>query len=91
MEGCKIAKGISKELSTFLLWNKENKIGFKTECYEGWDCVVEICCKIYAKHKHHLLADLKGVVVNSAEAFTKRTNNIKKHQVLVFDNKTCVF
>ena len=40
MEACKTVKGISRELSTFLLWGKENIIGYKVECYEGWDQVV---------------------------------------------------
>ena len=35
MEACKTVKGISRELSTFLLWGKENIIGYKVECYEG--------------------------------------------------------
>ena len=83
MEACKTIKGISKELSTFLLWGKGNIIGYKTECYVGWYQVVEVWCKICAKHKHQLLTDLKGVAVNSAKAFTEGVINIAKLQVLV--------
>ena len=65
-----LMKGISNDLSTFLLWGKENIIGYKTKGYEGRDHVVEIQWKICAKHKHCLLTDLKRVAVNSAIAFT---------------------
>ena len=82
MEARKTIKGISKELSTFLLWGKGNIIGYKIECYVGWYQVAEICCKICAKHKHQLLTDLKGVAVNSDKAFTEGVINIAKHQVL---------
>ena len=81
MEAGKTVKGISKRLSTFLSWDKENIIGHKTECYEGQDCFVEIC-KICAKHKYCLLADLKGAALNSVKAFTEGMSNITKHQVL---------
>ena len=62
------------------LWNKENITGYKTECYEGQARVVQIWCKICAKHKDRLLADLKGAAVNSAS--TEGTNNVAKHQIL---------
>ena len=41
---------------------------------------MEIWCKICAKHKHFLLADLKGAAFNSAKVLTEGKNNVKKHK-----------
>ena len=79
MEIHKTVKGISKE---YLPFYHEINTGYKAECCEGWDRVVEIWCKICKKNKPHLLAALKGAAVNSAKACTKGTNNVTKDQVL---------
>ena len=38
-------EGISKELSTFLSWGKENVIGYKTKAVSEKEVVVEIVAK----------------------------------------------
>ena len=76
-------EGISKELSTFLSWGKENVIGYKTKTVNEKEVVVEIWCKACAKHKNKITSSVKGAAIQSLKAFTCEMNNITKHQVSV--------
>ena len=73
--------GVSKDVSTFLSWGKENIIGYKTKKVADKELVIEIWCKICAKHKVQLLTSVKGAAVQFLKAFTSGTNNVTKHQV----------
>lgn len=73
-------EGICKELSIFLFWGKENVSGYKT--VNEKEVVVEICCKVCAKHKNKLCS-VKGAGIQSLKAFACGMNSVTKHQVSV--------
>ena len=50
-------KGITKELSTFLLCGKEQIIGYKLEEKDFRKIVTKVWCKVCAKHKDEILND----------------------------------
>ena len=75
-------EGICKELAIFLFWGKENVSGYKTKTVNEEEVVVEICCKVCAKHKNKL-SSVKGAAMQSLKAFTCGMNNVTKHQVSV--------
>ena len=56
-------KGITKDLSTFLLWGKEQIIGYKSEGKDFRKILMKIWCKVSAKHRDEFLNNptLKGV------------------------------
>ena len=75
---------ISKELSTFPSWQKENIIGYQLEEKNNRSLVTKIWCKLCAKHKSKILQDPsqnKGAVASSLTAFTEGTNVVTKYQV----------
>ena len=78
-------KPITKELSTFLSWEKENVIGYTEETINSKQYVTKIWCKICAKHKNEILNStlLKGAATKSIKAFTEGTNVVTKHQVII--------
>ena len=71
-------KGITKELSTFLSWGKEQIIGYKSEEKDFKKIVTKIWCKVCVKHKDEILnnSTLKGVAATAAKAFTSGTNHV---------------
>ena len=71
-------KGVTKELSTFLSWNKENIIGYNVEVINSKSLVNKIWCKLCAKYKQQIL---KGAMIASLKAFTEGTNVVTKYQV----------
>ena len=79
---------ITKELSTFLSWNKDGVIGHKEETINGRVIVTKIWCKLCAKYKEQIMKDPshKGAVVKSLKAFTDGTDVVTKHQVLTFSH-----
>ena len=79
-------KGITKELSTFLWWGKEQIIDYKSKEKDFRKTVTKIWCKICAKHKDEVLNDptLKGVTATAPKAFIIGTNRVTKHQVELF-------
>ena len=62
-------EGISKELSTFLSWGKENVIGYKTKTVNEKKVIVKIWCKVYAEDKNKLISSVKGAAIQSFEGF----------------------
>ena len=50
-------KGITKELSTFLLCGKEQIIGYKLEEKDFRKVVTKVWCKVCVKHKDEILND----------------------------------
>ena len=53
-------KGEKRELRTFLSWEKESVIGYKTEEIDGKTMVNFIWCKLCVCHKSSLSKNLKG-------------------------------
>ena len=76
-------KGVTKELSTFLSWQKEDVIGYNVETVNSKQYVTKAWCKLCAKNKGEIVKDpmLKGVAVNSIKAFTEGTSVVTKFQV----------
>ena len=50
-------KGITKELSTFFLWEKEQYIGYKSEEKDFRKKVTKIWCEVCARRKDEILND----------------------------------
>ena len=75
-----------KELSTFLLWGKEQIICYKSEEKGFRKIVAKIWCKVCGKHQNEILNDpiLKGVVATAAKVFISGANSVTKHHVKFF-------
>ena len=71
------------EFSSFQKYGKSEIIGYKT-VDEKAKRLLNLLCKLCAKHKETILADptLKGSVKASAKAFIDGTNVVTKYQVI---------
>ena len=74
------------EFSTFLLWGKQNVIGYKTQIKNSKTYVTFIWCKCCAQYKNAISSHLKRSTQISALAFIKDTGVITIHQVSFFNS-----
>ncbi|XP_057313455.1 uncharacterized protein LOC130654829 [Hydractinia symbiolongicarpus] len=72
-------KGVTKDLLTFLRWGQNKVIWYKTSKVSGRTRVIEIWCKLCAKHKEKISNGLKGAAVKAGRLFTEKTNVVIKH------------
>lgn len=74
-------KGVTKEISTFTSWGREDTLGYHTKPEGNKTLVNYIWCKLCAKHKDKITHRLKGAAINAAKAFTEGTNVVTKYNV----------
>ena len=74
------------ELPTFLLWGKQNVIGYKTQIKNSKTYATFIWCKCCAQNKNAISSHLRRSTQISALAFIEDTGVITIHQVSFFNS-----
>lgn len=70
-------------LSTFLKWPVGDNFDYDVEVEEGKTFVIEMRCKICAKHVDKIKRDdrVKGTIAKEVDVFVEGSQNVKKHAV----------
>ena len=81
----KKSKGVTKELSTFLKWGKDDIIGYTVEALDKKQYVTKIWCKLCAKYRDQIIRhpSCKGAAAISVKAFADGTPIVTKFQVTI--------
>ena len=81
----KKSKGVTKKLSTFLKWGKDDIIGYTVEALDNKQYVTKIWCKLCAKYRDQIIRhpSCEGAAAVSVKAFADGTPIVTKFQVTI--------